>query len=357
LKTEVFGLARTLIHVSDDAELQRWSFHLLDKVTEEMSRDPVSDDILRPCVAILASLADGRLDERSLSDITGTKGVKGLYRCLRSDDDHLVGGALHVTALLLQRVFTFAGEILEVNHFIHGGVVSRMSRFPESALVQAEACSVLTHLAQLSDNFVVRAMSDLGILGELIIAIQRHRDNILVQERACKTIAAISPGLPGGVIASTANTLFEELEFTFETHRDVEGIQSAVLETLGILCARKPEFVAGTVTGLGFIQQTIHSMNAHLPCEKIQNAGCSFLWTVGSYEDNKRVIGQAGGIRSIIAAILAHITSSSLQKEALTALKNMSMLPENKEWVALHDGTTAIRLVSVKGHRMLRSLR
>jgi regulator of extracellular matrix RemA (YlzA/DUF370 family) len=86
-------------------------------------------------------------------------------------------------------------------------------------------------------------------------------------------------------------------------------------------------------------------MYQNLESEGIQKAGCKLFWMLAHRSDeNKLLLAQYGSVRAIVLAMMSHITSSAIQKEALTALKHISRIATNKQVLQRFDAVGAIRL-------------
>jgi hypothetical protein len=124
----------------------------------------------------------------------------------------------------------------------------------------------------------------------------------------------------------------------------MEGVCCATLEALCEFCKRD-EYFEMQVVEANAAPSIVYVMEQHLASEDVQKAGCKSLWMVASKNDeNKCVLGVAGAVRALVSAMLAHVGSTAVQKEALTALKHVARVSANKEALERNETTDAVRL-------------
>jgi hypothetical protein len=80
-----------------------------------------------------------------------------------------------------------------------------------------------------------------------------------------------------------------------------------------------------------------------LGSSELQRSGCRLLWILSGYGRGKQMIGECGGVSAVVNAFLAHSFSTAVQKEALTALKNLATTASNKYFITQAGGETAVQ--------------
>ena len=251
---------------------------------------------------------------------------------------------------------TLSNDVLEIEEYV-GCFVNCMHRFPETLTIQAEACSILASLATLNDPYVKTIISNEGGVTVIVFAMRTHRTQVYVLEHACRALGSIAEGIPDEILLSVREIVCEELLRALSNCANLKGIVCATLEALCEFCRRDEYFEQESYfEPQKYFEQRILAANAvptivdamvaqHLDTEDIQNAGCKLLWRLANVNDeSKQVLGEAGAVRALVSAMLAHITSTAVQKEALSALKHISRVSSNKEALERNDAADAIRL-------------
>jgi len=325
-----------------DDEMQRYSANLIARIFETMLRFPHDEEIHRCACSILGRFVS--LENDSIDASTANaEGLRALLLSLQMENEAVVSCAIGVISSLLQRVFSFSNDILEIEEYIDC-FIGCMHRFQESVNIQAETCSILASLATLNDPFVKMIIANEGGVTAVLFAMRSHRNQAYVLEYGCKALGSIAEGIPDEILLSFRETICGDLLRALNTYSNMEGVVGATLEALCEFC-RRDEYFELQIVGGDAVRTIVDSMSRHLGLEDVQNAGCKLLWLLACKNDeNKQVLGTAGAIQALVSAMLAHIGSTAIQKEALTALKHVARVSANKEALERNHATDAIRL-------------
>jgi hypothetical protein len=177
-----------------------------------------------------------------------------------------------------------------------------------------------------------------------MLALQTHRNQSYVLEYACKALAGIAEGIPDTILFSSRENICNELLTTLAYSTNMEGVIFATMEALCEFCSRDDYFddqlfIANAVPNI------VEAMAQHVHSGDVQQAGCKLLWLLSLKNDEyKQVLGASGAIQALVTALLGHITSTAVVKEALTAIKHVSRISANKDALQQSKATDAIRL-------------
>jgi hypothetical protein len=335
-------LVQVAVNFIEEDELQRCSGNLIAKIYETMGRFPTDREIHECACSVLARFVSSEND--SIDDSLGNAdGLRALLHSLHSEHEVVVEYATAIISALLQRVFTLPNAILEIDGYFDS-LIDCIYNFPEAMAIQAETCLILATLATLNEVYVKTVIANRGGVTAALQVLQSRRGNDYVRECALKALSGIAEGIPDAILLPVQAHLCKELMRALDDYQNEEGIQCATLEALCELCERD-EYFKSEMSRLNGIPLTVAAMSQNLESEGLQKAGCKLFWMLALQSDeNKIQLAQHGGVQAIILAMVSHIMSSAIQKEALTALKHISRLTRNKEVLQRYDAMGAIRL-------------
>jgi hypothetical protein len=211
--------------------------------------------------------------------------------------------------------------------------------------IQAQICLILATLATLNDVYVKTVIANHGGVTAVLHVLESRRGNAYVEECACKALSGIAEGIPDSILLPIEGHVCKELMRTFTSYENAEGIQRATLEALCELCERDPEYFVSAISQSNGIPLIVAAMSKNLESGDIQKAGCKFFWMMARENDDYKLeLAQKGGVQATILAMMSHITSTAVQKEALTVLKHISRMSANKEVLRRDDALGAVRL-------------
>jgi hypothetical protein len=335
-------LVHAVVNFIAEEELQRCSGNLIAKIYEIMARFPTDHKIHECACSVLARFVASENDSIDMS-LGNADGLRALLHSLNSDNEVVVEYATAIVSALLQRVFILTTTILEIDGYFDS-LIDCLYRFPDAMAIQSETCLILATLATLNEAYVKMVIANHGGVTAALQVLQSHRGNAYVQECAIKALAGIAEGIPDAVLLPVQACLSEELLRALDFYQNEEGIQCATLEALSELCERD-EYFTSEIPRFNGIPLAVAAMSQNLESEGIQKAGCKLFWMMAQQSDeNKIQLAQHGSVRAVVLAMLSHITSSAIQKEALSALKHISRLSPNKEVLQRCDAVGAIRL-------------
>ena len=331
---------RVVLCYSEYTELQRWCPRIVDRIITAMTTFQNNTELQTNACLALLSIMDKIDDDESIALIGQTEGVQALVASLCSTSMEVVDFASEVVAVVVRRLFTALSEIVE-GHDSCDVIIGCMFRFSESYRIQAHCCSILWSLGTLHERYVKPMIANAGGVQSILQALVNYGANEMVQEYGCKALSAISTGMQMGTIEATQHDLAHVTIHALRAHLTNPEIQTSVFELIAFLCTKDNFFTKYFSTSEG-IPLVIETMNRHIPNLPLQSAGITSLWSLASFGDNKRLIGEYGGLHAIINSLLFHINSSSLQKEGMTTLKNLATTSINKQIITQYRGEESI---------------
>jgi len=199
------------------------------------------------------------------------------------DNANLAGYGCAVAEL-----FTVAEDLRELAAGFGTGrlVVSAMARFPEHEKLQENGIGAIANLARDPENHA--ELYEHNTLEPVMKAMIAYRTNLQVQQCACNLIATLGGDNPD------CRSLLRKYES---------------------------------------IKQIIDGMGALRPAARLQAEACAALAALTDEEweaDDRMFIGNAGGIRLIVAAMQAH-PLEDVQLEAFLALTTLTVDPDNAD--------------------------
>jgi hypothetical protein len=231
-------------------------------------------------------------------------------------------------------------------------IVGCLFRFQSKSAIVGNCCSILVSVMTLHDNYVLPLIAQSGGVSAILDAINNHQRDERVQESACKALSGVSRGIPQNMLHEMRVYLADTSARALQENVSNPEAAAAILEVVWYLCSRD-DFFKETFSRRELIPCIVEVMNRNLYDRSVQGGGCTSLWTLSSHGDNKRVIGDCGGLKAIINALLAHVDAIRIQKEGLTALKNLATTSRNKQLITSYRGEDAI-VISLRAN-MVRS--
>ena len=336
-------LAQVATFIIGEDVLQLCSANLIARIYETMVRFPEEPEIHETACIILTKFVAVE-NEAIDGSVSNADGLRALLCSLHMENGVIVSYATSIISSLLRRVFTLSNDILDIQDYL-GCLIDCICKFPDSVSIQTAVCSILTSLATLSDEFVKAVIASHGGVNAIMMVMVSHRGDAYVQEFAIRALSAIAEGISDTAMDLVRDTVCEELTLALASYNNAEGVRCATLEALCEFCVRGDEYFKDCVAQSNAIPWIVEVMRQHLTSVEVQKAGCNLLWILAwKNDENKLEIGQMGGILAIRMALLAHIDSTAVQKEALTALKHVSGISRNKEVLRRHDLDDAVRL-------------
>jgi hypothetical protein len=338
----VLRLLLVAVRLLNDVEMQRYSANLIARLFEIMIRFPQDEDIHQCACSILGRFVSIE-NESILASMANAEGLRALLLSLQMEKETVVKFTTGILSSLLREVPTLINDVIEMAEYFQC-LVNCLYRFPESVPIQAETCSILVSLATLSDSYVKAIIANSGGVNAVMLALQTHRNQSYVLEYACKALAGIAEGIPDTILFSSRENICNELLTTLAYSTNMEGVIFATMEALCEFCSRDDYFddqlfIANAVPNI------VEAMAQHVHSGDVQQAGCKLLWLLSLKNDEyKQVLGASGAIQALVTALLGHITSTAVVKEALTAIKHVSRISANKDALQQSKATDAIRL-------------
>lgn len=331
--------------VLGDEGIQRRPTDTINRLFDIMIRFPHDQEIHEYACRIIArivALDDDRIDA---SVATSATSFRALLHSLRMENEAVISCATAIIASFVRSVSTLRSDVVEIEEFM-SCLVGCMFRHQECADIQAASCSILASLAT-NDYYTMVTIANEGVpFQALIFAMRTHRDQPYVLEYASRALCAVSEGIPDDSLRSARVLVCEELLEALKTHANAEGVSGSTLEALCRYCRRDDYFIL-QVAEVDVAPLVVDVMSQHLQSEDLQTAGCTLFRLLASKNDeNKRNLGEAGAVRALTTAMLAHIRSTDIQKEALKALKHISRVSSNKETFRINDVSHDIMLAA-----------
>lgn len=338
----VLRLLLVTVRLLEVDEMQRYSANLIARLFETMIRFPHDQEIHQTACSIIGkfvSLENDSIDASAAS----AEGLRAILLSLQMDDEAVVSCAVSIIASLLQRVFSLSNDLIEIEEYFNC-LINCMRRFPGSVNVQLETCSIFTSLATLNDPFVKTMIANSDGVAVIMSALKTHGNQAHVMENAAKALGAIAEGIPDEILESKREEICDELLQSFDRCSNMEGVCCAALSALCEFC-KKDEYFGFQIVQSNAVPSIVNVMALYIAAEDLQEGGCKLLWLLASKNDeHKSMLGAAGAVFALVSAMEAHIGSTAIQKEALTALKHVARVSSNKEALYRNEATDAVRL-------------
>jgi len=297
----------------------------------------------------LLSISYAEEDDQAIASVDGQQFARSMLECMRSKSEELAEVASELVASVLPRMVSLVGNIVDSPDSMES-IVGCLLRFQSTVAIVSNCCSILASVTTLHDKYVVPLVAQSGGVSAILDAINNHRRNEIVQESACKALMGISRGIPHNMLGEMRTYLADTTVRALKENITSPDTEAAVLEVIWYLCSRDQLF-KDAFSRHNLIPSIVKVMDQSIYDRNVQGGGCTSLWTLSGFGENKRIIGDCGGLRSIINALLAHLDAIRIQKEGLTALKNLATTSRNKELITAYGGEDAI-IISLRANMM-----
>jgi hypothetical protein len=238
-------------------------------------------------------------------------------------------------------------ESLSANSTDFNRIISIMSNFPGSTLVQQEG---LNHLSNLHlDDIAYDTIVENGALSTVINAMVSHIKSSEVQSSACRAmwnLSATSKNQVRLVNEGALDRLLEAME-KFPGDAELQEKALAAMSNLGASIENQ-----NALLKKGVIERVVEAMNRHSEDSPVQCKACSALTNFASYDSPlKRQIMQAGGGGAVVVSMIMHPEDIELQEKALRALRNICANSEENKVELANVGAIDAVITAMQVHR------
>lgn len=225
-------------------------------------------------------------------------------------------------------------------------VVGCMYQFPQSPSIQGAAASILSNVA-INDELRMD-FSHRGGTSRIIDALHRLRhDSILV----CKAFSALSNLLNGAdvdILHSPDANASESIALAMKTHPHNLSVQLGGTNALWALSARDKSF-KDSIVAIRRADTVAAAMAEFIGSKQLQEKCVLTLWSLASATDHQdvgkntrnQVVGQAA-IKPLVNGLSAHMDSEKVCMDGLCCMKCLSTDPDNKK---LLEENCAVELI------------
>jgi hypothetical protein len=331
---------RCLLLLGDDMEIRRLSSFILDRTVTAFRAHSGDEELKINVCSILVEISHQRESDSAFGSMDGHLFTTLLLDCMRSKSEALVDIASRILATVLPRVLTLVGYVVDIPDSMEV-IVGLLFQYPRSTTIVSSCCAILASVTSLHDIHVVPLIADVGGVQAILDVMDEHQGIDAVQENSCKVLATICKGISRDMLMRLKSSFGSSVSRAMLDNVANADAQSAILEIIWNLCSRD-DFFKEYFTGTNAILTIVEVMDRNLYDRNVQGGGCAALWSLASFNDNKRLVGECGGLRVIVNALLAHLEAARIQKEGLTALKNLATTSRNKQRIRASGGEAAI---------------
>ena len=300
-------------------------------IMEVLRQRPNSESLQRESINALNALSS--TSEAHLQ--IGTRdGINTILKCMEEYDSHEDMMERYISVLddLCSNAFKIKINIIENDSSIYC-IISCMMTYMLSAAIQTSACSTLSHLA--TTNRIGMTVASAGGIGQILLVMVEHGDNLVVLEKACEALAYLIPGTPSEILQG--NNAVSMTISTMQTHPRAEKLQEMCIMALWHLVMKNTIFL-DEIAESHKVGVIISAMQDHLRSEPVQLVGCRALWHMAASNSINAEIGQSSGIEAIMNGAMLHINSIEVQLEAIGGLQIMASNLSNKEKIRESGG-------------------
>jgi len=316
--------------------LQRWKLRALQRIFDTTRQLRDNDEILKLACDALMSLKN---DPECLN-FMGESIIVQMLDSVLSSDFGLVERASSVLAILLKNVFIASGHALQYPN-VTDLLLSCITSNRKNCNIQINILSSLESLINFEDVSLRANIALDGGVEALCDALRTHGRDPRLVEFACRVLSLVIPS-SGNALTSIRNMLSVTLIQMLRTNASNPDAEAAVMDVLWTCCSQD-DYFKNEVMRQDVISSIIQVMKRQLGSSDVQRSGCSLLWVLSSYgSEGKETIGGCGGVPAVVNALLAHSQSTTVQKEGLTALKNLATASDNKRAIEQVGGEDAV---------------
>jgi hypothetical protein len=240
-----------------------------------------------------------------------------------------------------------AVESLSANSTDYTRIISIMSSFPGSTLVQQEGLNHLSNLHLDDDEY--DTIVENGALNIVISAMVSHIKSSEVQSSACRAmwnLSATSKNQIRLVNEGALDRLLEAME-KFPGDAELQEKALAAMSNLGASIENQRAFLEKNV-----LEKVVDAMNRHSEDSPVQCKACSALTNFASYDSPlKRQIMQAGGGGAVVVSMIMHPEDIELQEKALRALRNICANSDENKVELANVGAIDAVITAMQVHR------
>ncbi|KAL3936136.1 MAG: hypothetical protein SGBAC_008481 [Bacillariaceae sp.] len=316
--------------------LQRFKMRALQQIFDTTRQMRDNDEVLKLACDTLMALEN---DPESLN-FMGESIIVQLLDSLMSPDFDLVERTSSVLAILLKNVFIASGHAMQYPN-VTDHLVSCMGSNRSNCKILINMCSSLESLINFEDESLRAKIALDGGVEALSDALRTHGSDARLVEFDCRVLFLIIPS-SCNLVSSMRNMLSIPLTEVLHTHMKNPDAEAAAMDALWTCCGQD-DYFKNELMRQESLTAIIQVMERLLGSAEVQRAGCSLLGVLSSHGSRgKETIGGFGGGAAVVNALLAHTQSSSVQKEGLSALKNLASATENKQVIEQAGGEEAV---------------
>jgi hypothetical protein len=317
-------------------DLKRWSLRILQRIFDSMNLFPNVTELNLAACDLLMGLQN---DKDSLELMGNSTCIASLMAALGGDNSDVANRASAVLASLLSQVYTASNQVMQVPDAIQKLIFCLKSNELDPQ-IQVNICLILESLVNFEEYSVV-SIAESGALHVLCEAMNDHRTHVQLIEHSCRVMSSIIPSIDPNTMSSMKTTLGKTLIELLKSHMGHAEVESAIMEALWTCCGQDDYFKHILINESSMLS-IVQTMTLQLGSAELQRCGCSLLWLLSGYGHGKQMIGECEGISAIVNALLAHNQSTAVQKEGMTALKNLATAPCNKPRLTKADGEITV---------------
>lgn len=307
-------------------------------LTDAMKTFPSSLELQWNAICVIHSFfvqSDNMImDERSIACIVNVSSVLSKF-IKESESEEAIGTALEVLKVLADELCYDAKIALSKNDEIISAIVSCMFSYPDSLLIQGNACDVIRTLAV--DNSKRSQICKQGGTSRVIDSLRRMKTDSNFVYKGLMALENLVSGADVEVL--NANDAPRVLSDAIEAHPQSINVQIHGAEVLFHLCSRHDLFKK-VLLRLGVARLISEAMTRFLLSCEMQHKGCIVLWSISTQKELKDEVGRYA-IAPIIDGLSAHCSPDDLSSypqgdrqkfyvDAIGATKGLCTITTNK---------------------------
>lgn len=182
-------------------------------------------------------------------------------------------------------------------------ILFSMKNVPDSLDVQCEAMRALNKLAE-------SPIACAAGVNTIISTIICYSDSKYIQKVGCSILSRISVNEKCRVALTASRGFFDTLIQIQKVNAADKLIQNDIISLMRNLSFEQS--ILPFIMNRGFVQSTLHAMEAHSDYAELQENGCDLLWKLSSFSSEAKIqICSDGGLQCIVKVILFSLKFST----------------------------------------------
>ncbi|KAG7348506.1 Armadillo/beta-catenin-like repeat protein [Nitzschia inconspicua] len=325
------------IGISDDSILTGWNARIIHQLLDALAKFRMDSEILTLALEDLMILLGLRY---GFDTIRNSIGISLLFDLLGSSNADVCMRAAAILALLVEIDFMVSSQIMEFPDSI-SKLFLCMHNNQDNQGLQVCISTIQESLVNYADSIAIEQILQNNGVASLCNLMSIHRNNGDFVLSTCHILSSIFPNLDSNTLKSMSDLIKQSLVDALERHVENADVEAAIFDALKACCLREDIFKR-LLLEESRIRMILSAMQLNLGSSELQRSGCGLIRMLSSFANGKVIVGNCGGIPTIINALLAHNESTAVQKEALVALKNLAIAPSNKKMLADSGAENAV---------------